>query len=250
MPPKKTHGDAAECNKQVTEETHQTISNDKAANIRQTWCNKNVAKPSSEFHGTFSVWTPPNSPPDPFLRRQDWVDFSLSLLEAVFGVCMLFLWDPPTWLRYFLVCVSLFAVSRQNHGAHFFRAPPNAGFSILRQPMPKTTVGGRNPAPPNKSRKDDSPRKYQPKMVSHGFKVVQDFVHPQYGRQLPPPPPRGAGPGCSGQARTCTRQRLLVPAARNNAGSSRANAGGDGGGVGGEAPKRGRGGGPKKTRTF
>ena len=27
---------------------------------------------------------------------------------------------------------------------------------------------------------DDSPCKYHPTMVSHGFNVVQDFVHPQY----------------------------------------------------------------------
>ena len=41
-------------------------------------------------------------------------------------------------------------------------------------------MDGQNPAPPKKPRKDNSPRKYQQLLVSHGFNVVQDFVHPQY----------------------------------------------------------------------
>ena len=45
---------------------------------------------------------------------------------------------------------------------------------------PPHTVDGRNPAPPRKSENDDSPVNTNKQMVSHGFKVVQDFVHPQY----------------------------------------------------------------------
>ena len=37
-------------------------------------------------------------------------------------------------------------------------------------------MDGRNPAPPGIM----IPYKYQQTMVSHGSKVVQDFVHPQY----------------------------------------------------------------------
>ena len=45
------------------------------------------------------------------------------------------------------------------------------------------TADERNRAPPKKPWNDDSP-KYQQTMVFHGFKVVQDFAHPQYESEL------------------------------------------------------------------
>ena len=41
------------------------------------------------------------------------------------------------------------------------------------------TVDGRNPAPPKKPCNDDSPVNTNKLMVSHGFNMVEDFVHPQ-----------------------------------------------------------------------
>ena len=41
------------------------------------------------------------------------------------------------------------------------------------------TVGGGSPAPPNKPWNDDSSVNINKAWVSHGFKVVQDFVQPQ-----------------------------------------------------------------------
>ena len=42
------------------------------------------------------------------------------------------------------------------------------------------TVDRRNPAPPKKPWNDDSPVNTNKQWFSHDFKVVQDFVHPQY----------------------------------------------------------------------
>ena len=84
------------------------------------------------------------------------------------------------------------------------------------------TVGGRNPAPPKKPRKDDSPRKYQQKMVSHGFKVVQDFVHPQYHTHwmglITPETDTFAGRPLGGErdADVTTSQSRGLPSLRNN----------------------------------
>ena len=47
------------------------------------------------------------------------------------------------------------------------------------------TADGQNPAPPKRPWQDDSSVDSQQAMVSHGFRVVQDFVHLQYwGRFL------------------------------------------------------------------
>ena len=64
-------------------------------------------------------------------------------------------------------------------GTLILSSPQDLGSHKFSQ-VRRITVDGRNPAPRKNPWNDDSPVKNQQIMVSNGFKVVQDFVHPQY----------------------------------------------------------------------
>ena len=57
--------------------------------------------------------------------------------------------------------------------------PHPEDIEVLLVLFPGDTVDGQNPAPPKKPW-NDILYKYHQAIVSHGFKVVQDFVHPQH----------------------------------------------------------------------